>query len=282
MYKIALCLFGSIGFKEKPTNLSTDIIDPSLCFDFFKRNLLSLHDVDIFFHTWSSEYNKNISSLYNPKKSLIEKQIIIDTNLNDYSLDYIEHYDHVNNLNFKNQSPKKFYEDFVFRTKSRWHSQITSLELLKEYKIKNNIDYNFVVQSRFDLILKNRLALENLNNNIVHLVNSPNHNKTQLLDTLFVSNYNNALKFIKLKSKLNKYPICPTNLLPIFFNEEKIPFKNSFKLKENYIHRHHHKYYEITFLKKIVIFMVARILNLISFLIKSLRYLYNFFHNIIH
>lgn len=282
MLKIALCLFGSIGFKDKPKNLSTDIIDPTLCFKSFKKNLLDLYDVDIFFHTWSSEYDKNILTLYNPKKSIIEKQIMFDTNLDEYSLNYIEYYNEVDNLNFKNQSSKKYYEDFVFRTKSRWHSQITSLELLNEYKIKNKIQYNFVVQTRFDIIMKKKLDFENLNLDVMHLVIGSNHNKSQLLDTLFVSNYDNAVKFIKLKNKLNEYPICPTNLLPIFLRKEKIPFKNSFEFKENPTHRYNFKYYEITILKKIVILIIARILNLLSFLIKSLKKLYNFFHDIIH
>lgn len=282
MLKVALCLFGSIGFKQKPKNMSEDIIDPNFCFSFFKKNILDLYDVDIFFHTWNTKYNLDVSEIYKPKKFLIEKQILFDHDLDKYSMKYIDYYNEVENLQFKKQSPKKYYENFIFRTKSRWHSQIASLELLNKFKDDKNIKYDFVVQSRFDLVMKNKLIIDNLDKDKIYLLDCESHQDNQLMDNLFISNFDNAMKFIKLKDKLNKYPICPTNLLPIFFEEEKITFKKILKEKEVPINRYYWKYDKISFLKRTKIFFIAVLLRFLTISINILRKIYNYFHKIIH
>lgn len=282
MLKVALCLFGSIGFKQKPKNMSEDIIDPNFCFSFFKKNILNLYNVDTFFHTWSTKYDSDLNEIYKPKDFLIEKQIDFKHDLDEYSMKYIDYYNEVEDLQFKKQSPKKYYENFIFRTKSRWHSQISSLELLSKYKNNKNIEYDFVIQSRFDLVMKNKLIIDNLDKDKMNLLNAKTHQNNQLMDNLFISSFDNAIKFIKLKNKLNRYPICPTNLLPIFFKEEKITFKKILNEKEVPIHRYYLKYYKVDFLKKIKIFFIGKILTFLTFSIKILRKVYISVHKIIH
>ena len=270
MKKIALCLFGSIGFKEKPKKNSDDIIDPTFCNKFFEKNLIKNNNVDIFFHTWDSIYNKKVADLYKPKSFSIEKHLNFKINLKEYSLEFINFYEEISEQKYYNQTPEQYIKNFIFRTKSRWHSQIKSLELMKKYKEENNINYDFIIQSRFDLIIS-KLNLTTLDKDFVHLVNAPHQNIDQLHDLIFISNYENAIQFIDIKSNLNNYPICPTNTLPIFFKERKIKFQKSLNLRDFTIFRYYQKYKNISFLRKTFNFIIARFINIISFLLIPLK-----------
>jgi hypothetical protein len=263
MKKIALCLFGSVGFKSKPQNTSNEVLDPEKCFTTFKEILLDKYSVDIFIHTWSSDYDKKLIYLYQPKSSLIEKQINFETNLDNYSLKNVDFHDELGDLKYLNEKPSTYLKNFIFRTKSRWHSQLTSLQLMKKFKTKNNLNYDIVIQSRLDLLLKN-LDLEKLDPKFINLVNATHHKINQLYDIFFVSNYENSIKFLNIKDKLNTYPICPTNVLPIFFKDEEISFRKSLNFSDFIIHRNLYKYHQINYLKRIYIFVIARIINVMS------------------
>ena len=58
-------------------------------------------------------------------------------------------------LKYLNEKPSTYLKNFIFRTKSRWHSQLTSLQLMEKFKVENNLNYDIVIQSRLDLLLKN-------------------------------------------------------------------------------------------------------------------------------
>ena len=263
MKKVALVLFGSVGFKEKPKDYSDKVLDPEICFESIKNFILNKFDVDVFIHSWSSPYDEKVSTLYKPKKILIEKQINFETNLDDYSLSYIDLHDEIGDLKYMNEKPSDYLKNFIFRTKSRWYSQLKSLELMKDFKIENNINYEIVIQSRLDLILKYQ-DFESLDSKYINLVDAPHQNKNQLFDIFFVSNYENSIKFLNIKDKLNKYPICPTNVLPIFFKDQKIDYQKSLKLDNFILHRNLYKYYRINIFKKIYKFLIARTINILS------------------
>lgn len=263
MKKIALCLFGSIGFKQKPETSSENLLAPDMCYEKLSKTLLNNYLVDVFFHTWKSDYDEKIVSLYEPKKYLIEKQINFNTNLEDYSLGNIDFYQEIGDLKYNDQKPSTYLKNFIFRTKSRWHSQLTSLKLLEKYKKENDIDYDVVIQSRFDLLI-NKLELNQLDLNYINLVNAPHHKKNQLYDIFFISNYKNAIKFLNLENNLTSYPICPTNALPIFFKSENILIKKSLKFSDFIIHRNLYKYYKINISRKVLIFFIARITNTLA------------------
>jgi hypothetical protein len=77
MKKVALVLFGSVGFKEKPKNYSDKVLDPKICFESIKNFILNKFDVDVFIHSWSSPHDEKVSTLYKPKKILILRQILM-------------------------------------------------------------------------------------------------------------------------------------------------------------------------------------------------------------
>ena len=75
--KVAVLMHGLVGNTDKYG--TGKIIDPKISHDFFKDRILKINDhVDVFTHSWSVDYENQINELYNPKKSIFEKQIVFD------------------------------------------------------------------------------------------------------------------------------------------------------------------------------------------------------------
>ena len=68
--KIAICLYGSVGFKDKlggseEANLVP--LDINKLYDSLDESILRQNDCDIFIHSWSVEREDEILKLYKPK-----------------------------------------------------------------------------------------------------------------------------------------------------------------------------------------------------------------------
>lgn len=74
--KIALCLYGKVGFTGGKADRRGQESEELLiqAYEKYKINLLDLHDVDVYFHSWSLSLEKKIIELYKPKKYLFEEQ----------------------------------------------------------------------------------------------------------------------------------------------------------------------------------------------------------------
>lgn len=118
---------------------------------------------DIFIHTWSKTDHSNITwhnldglnrgnstsnedivflnEIYKPKEILVEDQIVLDE----------ERYFEM--IMTENKTPLSMIKN-VFYTKWRVN------ELRKEYQRKNNIEYDFVIQSRLDLYFKKEFKIK--------------------------------------------------------------------------------------------------------------------------
>src|SRR3989344_5315194 len=75
--KVAICLFGLVGGikgKTRESSLSSqEVLELGFRhYDehFFKKN----KNIDVFVHTWSTELEQPILTLYKPRKSIFEKQ----------------------------------------------------------------------------------------------------------------------------------------------------------------------------------------------------------------
>ena len=69
--KIALCLHGLIGSKHLGKSWSKhggeeEVIEK--CASSFSKHFLSKMDVDVFFHTWSTDFEDMLVDIYKPKK----------------------------------------------------------------------------------------------------------------------------------------------------------------------------------------------------------------------
>jgi len=159
--RIALCLSGQARFVEQGYN---EVLYPFILKD---------NNIDVFIHTWDiDEYQignqflagnqhpvgnpitidliDNTLRLYNPKKHIIESQ--------KYFPD----------ISWTPNHMPGFYSKNAY---SMFYSIYQSNELKKEYEIKNNFKYDWVIRSRFDIKLDSRINFSEFDNN---LINNPN------------------------------------------------------------------------------------------------------------
>lgn len=130
--KIAFCLHGNVGclYTNKKSFEWSEDIDYRIGHSHFKKHIFDINpQVDVFIHSWSNQYEQGIKELYNPKKSLFEKQKEFNALGDD-----------------KGGTMRKKV------TLSRWYSAAESIRLKKEYEEENNFTYDYVISTRFDLV----------------------------------------------------------------------------------------------------------------------------------
>lgn len=195
---IALCLH---GLFDSATDSSSKGIDG---YKHIKKNILDNNNVDIFIHNWQQEKQNQITSLYKPKKAIFEKQINFDSLIVERNLHLL-----TNNP----RSPQSVLSHFY------------SIQKVFELCYSDNIKYDIIIKSRFDLGRINRNTSKeypvqciNFNRNLdmsyFYMADWPRFNCGPA-DMWFYSGYNNMQKFISiydellknfyLKSKLHDY-----------------------------------------------------------------------------
>jgi len=131
--KIALCLHGiASGFNDSGVPVSFGEGVESI-----KENILNKYDVDVFYHTWSKDAEENLNKDYKPKKYTVEEQIKFSHPFSAGSTQY----------SFTPEIQTKLQSIY-----SRWYSFMKSIELKKEFEKENDIEYDFVMSSRFDIV----------------------------------------------------------------------------------------------------------------------------------
>ena len=228
--KIAICLFGYTGNSDKK-NIQNNLFDPEISFNNYKEKIFQGHDVDTFIHTWNSVHTEKIKQIYKPKKMITEDQPIFDYSLDNYKLSYVSDYFGI----IKNhENPEASLKDLISRTHSRWMSTCKSINLLQEYSIQNNVNYDFVVQLRFDLYFYNVLNFNSLDKNIFyHPVR--NHEKNIAInDHFFISNQKNALIFSNIYKNLFNLSIRPVCAAKYFLEQNKINHSSYFEVGSDF------------------------------------------------
>lgn len=215
--RIALCLFGLTGGNSDVGGQGKKI-NPKNGFYHYNKNLLSQYEVDVFIHSWSVEFEKQIVDLYKPKGYKIESQ-------NEFKKISLEAFGFksINDLRahepyktpFKKLSDKDAYNKFdslLWRSYSRWYSTKKSIDLKKDYELINNIKYDFVISSRFDIALLTKIDFKNLDSSKFYA--SKRHNrddiKRALYDFIFFSNTDTMNDFSLLIDRFEKYTFRPT------------------------------------------------------------------------
>lgn len=154
--KIALCLHGYFG-----TISTNNLVSAYDGFNHINEKVLKNNDVDIFFHNWQPQLEKEITNLYNVKNFICEQQIdFIDVcKKNNISQEYAD-------INFNRQST--IYINATFdRILSFYYSRCKSIELA----LQQDIEYDWIITSRFDISQRggsqvNQLKFDkSLNNN---------------------------------------------------------------------------------------------------------------------
>jgi hypothetical protein len=184
--KIALCLMGIVGTSDAKYGIGDKIVDYRIAHFFHTQNIIEPNQklgdtVDIFIHSWSTEFKDKLVEIYNPKKYLIEPQI---------------------NFGFENVRENS--------VKSRWYSTKKVVELKSEYEKETGVLYDFVMIYRLDHILLKPLVFSNFDNSNFYCSHRDDCvksckclNTMRFYDAWFFSNSNYIDKFATLYDTLN-------------------------------------------------------------------------------
>tara|TARA_R110002020_G_scaffold462548_3_gene682117 strand:+ start:300 stop:1076 length:777 start_codon:yes stop_codon:yes gene_type:complete len=153
--------------------------------------------IDYFIFSWEPELKKTYIQQYNPVEIKSIPQIKFDVPAH-----YSEHKD--------NSRIQAHY--------SRWYGALEVSKMCKEYSLKNNINYDLIVNARLDLCFTREIELSKFNPKKFHLakpINIPHYNwpkNSEMIDHIFISNPEYMFKFMELFPKLNEYTApdqCP-------------------------------------------------------------------------
>ena len=186
--KIAFCLVGIVGAVENKHGQGQPI-DYRIGHHFHNKHIFEPnkdHDIDVFIHSWSTDFKDELVEIYKPKKYLIENQIDFkQSNLRQNSI------------------------------KSRWYSTKKSIELKSQYENENNFKYDFVMVYRFDHIFLKDLTFSDFDSNFFYASHrddcSSNHCRClkmkRFYDAWFFSNSADMDKFSTLYDSWETYGI---------------------------------------------------------------------------
>ena len=134
MKKVAICFFGSTGFKQKLGKVETQNSE-KLQFEVpllsIKKNIIEPNKCDVFIHSWSKNNKDELIELLNPINYKFEEHKIFD----------------------RDTSSKKN------AVTSRFYSEYQANKLKKIHEKKNKFKYDIVIHSRLDVIWFNPLEL---------------------------------------------------------------------------------------------------------------------------
>lgn len=177
--KIALC------FSGQPRGLQT-------AFEYYKRNLLDVYDVDVFCHTWNTDLNNKIIELYKPKKYSFEDTLFTTEEDRKY-------------INTPN--PDKWPPRF---TLSALYSVKQSFNMCES----QNIEYDWVIKTRYDYALNITIPFSEMNNSVLYIPNCrmvPERNFGN--DQFAFSSFDNMGKYMNTFSHIDEYYANGTQMI---------------------------------------------------------------------
>ena len=179
--KIALCLHGLVGTDDK-YGKGDKAINYKIGQKHFQRHVIGPNDeVDVFYHTWSTEYEKELEEEYKPVSSSVEEQ---------------PHF---------SDDPRR---QAIY---CRWLSTKKVLELVN----KSDKEYDFVLLTRFDIAFLVDFKFNNFDNTKFYAQGPPGpktHNFQLVNDLCFFASQENMSKFSNLWDNLDhpEYQKCIT------------------------------------------------------------------------
>lgn len=131
-------------------------------FSNIKSSLIDTNNPDIFIHTWVDQekqpgLDKKIIDLYNPKKIIIEERKCFKNSM-------------LNMERMMASYAKPFQRDnFLEMIYSSWYSIQQSNLLKEQYRLENNIIYDYSIRARFDINYNIPIDCSKYDKNIIHV-----------------------------------------------------------------------------------------------------------------
>lgn len=154
--KIALCLSG------QPRSFR-------IAYNYLLKNLLDFYQVDIFIHSWNSEFDEEVKQTYKPIVYKFEKQKFTK----EHDEAYGKYFDPVAHIYWP---PRNALSGF--------YSVYECNRLKCEYERDFDFRYDWVIKSRFDYVLNRTFAFHELNSDKLHM---PNREKSSPCDQFAIA-----------------------------------------------------------------------------------------------
>jgi hypothetical protein len=182
--RVALCLHGVVGnlYTNKQQLAWSNDVDYRIGLEHYRRHLFAVNDcVDVFIHSWSTEYADRLTRDYRPVRQNFQTQI-----------------------DFKQESPARNF------LKSRWYSTQAVVELKRKYEQDQGFTYDWVMLSRFDLALLRDLDFAKYDRKVFYAARhatSGSQTNDGFCDLFFFANSPDIDRFASLYNVWEEYRI---------------------------------------------------------------------------
>ncbi len=196
--KVAICLSGLVGTNSKGG--SGETVDFRLAKDSFDKNLINNDiEIDFFLHCWKNNFESEILKLYNPRNYCFEKPL----------------------------TKKNNYTSKEFGIISNNYSKLKAVELKRKFENKNSLLFDYVILTRFDILISNTLDYKKLNPKNFYVIGPKIHHSKKcncafcneddpehcLNDLFFISSSINMDKFSNAYHHLNEYGLKSNHII---------------------------------------------------------------------
>lgn len=196
--KIAYCLYGQPRLFEKGYEIISEFIKD--------------YDVDFYYHTWSLENSTDLfqHSCYrniNCEELKFDKNTIQKLNLlykpkayiseTSKTFEYKNDINFINSITYTNTRPENKLDLRINNAFSNFYSKQQVRNLLNETVKKENINYDLVIISRFDMLKNININLNKLDKSKIYV--SDLHRPNFIFsDAILISNIDNFLNIINV------------------------------------------------------------------------------------
>jgi len=228
--KIALCISGQPRFVENAfPNIYNNIIQPN--------------NPDVFIHCW---YDENLigQNFVNPA--------LYSANNWDYSSDKSKYSDNLDKLILDLYKPKKYIfenqksikddtlrleeilnsharvytrEYFVEMLYSSWYSILKSNMLKEEYRLENNIMYDYVIRMRFDATFNMPVVCSEYDPNFLHTDRRPDFPIPRMIEDWFGFGSNKIMNIYSSAFNYMQYAVEESNKYDRIFCSETLVYE---------------------------------------------------------
>ena len=222
---VAILMHGLIGSTNKYG--TGESVDVSLSHNHFVEQIIKQNsdcNIDVFAHSWSVECENQVENLYKPVSKLFEEQIHFDFEyiVGDPNLPMNK--GRTENGVFKGIENIRFHSLF-----SRWYSAEIVHNLMKNYSIKENKKYDYVMMTRFDLAYLVPISFSLLDNDRLYVI--PPISNHGIHDLFFIGDEKNIdilCKMFEFISSIKHFPSWNTHshYLTAAWVDSKIGLKN--------------------------------------------------------
>lgn len=180
--RIAILMHGLAGSSNKYG--TGDEFDVDISHKHYAKNIVDANpgcEIDVFMHSWSTQHQESLLELYSPKSHIFEEQIHFDHEYIVGNPNGPMNAGSTENGTFFGMENIRFHSLF-----SRWYSAMIANNLKNEYAKNNNVEYDLVMLTRYDLAYREKFVFSSFKKNKLTVI--PPLSNHGIHDLFFISN----------------------------------------------------------------------------------------------